>query len=382
MRPLFLLGCLFLSVSADQPRSPIGNKPRSIWQLKPIPPRESRLDEEVGAFARGLDILEPRQTSTCQNPAVRKEWRELTPGERNDYLTAVKCLYTSPTKGIYPDKPFVKTRMDDIAWTHSIVQEQVHLVWTFLPFHRWFIQFYEDVLRNECNYTGYSSYWDWTIDADANNVPNAPVWSPDAFGGNGRFTRNDTKGFQYCVPDGRFAYPDVTLTLGGTWPDYEDDQNVNVPHCLSRTFNDGSGKKDEQGNYIVGDMLAKDFYSSEAMNITYSKKTYYVFEETLEYGAHAGIHLSVSGDMRLAVAPHDGIFFAHHNNIDRAWAKWQSMSPGRLVEYSGWKDRKETIPVSLDDQLPVGNLLNGGEPPVVRDYMNTKGGKLCYEYST
>ncbi|EEB87782.1 hypothetical protein MPER_14726, partial [Moniliophthora perniciosa FA553] len=107
----------------------VAKETRPLWGLKkPMSVRESRSDEEVNKFPRGLDTSEPEpRQNTCQNPAIRKEWRKLSPSEQNDYLTAVKCLYTSPTKGIYPDVPFVRTRMDDLAWTHSVVQEQIHL---------------------------------------------------------------------------------------------------------------------------------------------------------------------------------------------------------------------------------------------------------------
>ncbi|EEB99457.1 hypothetical protein MPER_00869, partial [Moniliophthora perniciosa FA553] len=91
-------------------------------------------------------------------------------------------------------------------------------------------------------------------------------------------------------------------------------------------------------------------------------------------------HKAIGGDMLQAIAPLDQIFVPHHVMLDCAWHHWQLQNPRRLYDYSGWKNRQKTVQVSLDDEIPVGNLLNGGKPPVVRDYMDTKGGKLCYEY--
>ena len=32
----------------------------------------------------------------------------------------------------------------------------------FLPWHRYYVQYFEDSLINKCGYTGVSPYWDWT----------------------------------------------------------------------------------------------------------------------------------------------------------------------------------------------------------------------------
>lgn len=51
------------------------------------------------------------------------------------------------------------------------------------------------------------------------------------------------------------------------------------------------------------------------------------FRNSLE-GAHNSIHGIVGGHMTAMTSPNDPIFFLHHANVDRLWAKWQLSNPG------------------------------------------------------
>ncbi|KAK7037280.1 hypothetical protein VNI00_011271 [Paramarasmius palmivorus] len=237
-----------------------------------------RISELKSVRSPELDV---RQTQTCENPTVRKEWRELNPTEQAAYHEAVICLMKQPSQR-YPDEPKVVSRVDDFTWTHMVVNREAHQTATFLPFHRWFLHEYENALRSECNYTGPLAYWDWTIDADAGSVATSPVFNNvTGFGGNGHRTGNSTTGFEYCVTDGPYA--NITLTLGGTYPDYIDTDNVQ--HCLSRTFN--NGRQDANGDFVVGDMMAGQYYTSTAMQRVYNSNNYYTLEMNLEDRPHA-----------------------------------------------------------------------------------------------
>lgn len=58
----------------------------------------------------------PPPTSTaCKNPVIRREWRDLSVAEKSDYIGAVQCLRTSPSKTglnqtLYDDFPYVHSR--------------------------------------------------------------------------------------------------------------------------------------------------------------------------------------------------------------------------------------------------------------------------------
>lgn len=39
---------------------------------------------------------------------------------------------------------------------------QIHYTGQFLPWHRLYVQTFEDELRSKCGYDGVHPYWDWT----------------------------------------------------------------------------------------------------------------------------------------------------------------------------------------------------------------------------
>lgn len=72
----------------------------------------------------------------------------------------------------------------------------------------------------------------------------------------------------------------------------------------------------------------------------------------------------------------DPIFFLHHTMVDKIWWQWQQQNPqNRTFAYQGVRNDGQNA--TLNDVLPMLGLAPEG---VVRDYMNTKGGVLCYTY--
>ena len=55
--------------------------------------------------------------------------------------------------------------------------------------------------------------------------------------------------------------------------------------------------------------------------------TFTAFQAAIETAVHAGVHNAVGGDMATAASPSDPLFWLHHANIDRLWAKWQKQHP-------------------------------------------------------
>lgn len=52
---------------------------------------------------------------TCTNPVIRREWRDLSDAEKSDYIGAVQCLRSSPSRlglnqTLYDDFPYVHSR--------------------------------------------------------------------------------------------------------------------------------------------------------------------------------------------------------------------------------------------------------------------------------
>lgn len=81
-----------------------------------------------------------------------------------------------------------------------------------------------------------------------------------------------------------------------------------------------------------------------------------------------------------ATSPNEPLFFLHHANVDRAWAKWQGRNETRLSDYTGMRvTPSETVDAKITDKMPV--LYLADKEPIVKDYMDTQAGPLCYTYS-
>lgn len=56
--------------------------------------------------------------------------------------------------------------------------------------------------------------------------------------------------------------------------------------------------------------------------------TFTAFQSAIEGAVHSSVHNAVGGDMATAASPSDPLFWLHHANLDRLWAKWQKKNPG------------------------------------------------------
>ncbi|CEF88219.1 hypothetical protein SNK03_012974 [Fusarium graminearum] len=297
---------------------------------------------------------------SCENPTKRVEWRQLDQTVRQQYVDAVLCLTTKPSRiGLN------STLYDDFPYVHSQLDKQIHSVASFLPWHRYFVNVYEGALK-ECGYEGAMPYWDWSLDSD--DVPKSAIWdAKTGFGGNGSPNRTESiyngRYVRKCLDDGPFKnlHPEFL----GTTRD---------PHCLSRNWNDGSSN--------IGDMIS-DAYSPEAVKKVQAVEKYDDYRYTLEGGPHGAIHSAIGADMIPNTSPNDPIFFLHHTQIDRLWSLWQQENPKvRLADFAGDKTQDQfdgTKPprASLDDVLLMKGLADDLK---VKDMMTTESSLLCYTY--
>ena len=95
----------------------------------------------------------------CSEPLIRKEWRDLTSVQKQNYIGAIKCLQGKP-KEVTPDwlAPAAVTRYDDFTTAHILQTNTSHKVGHLLPWHRYYLSVYEKALREECNYAGNSHH--------------------------------------------------------------------------------------------------------------------------------------------------------------------------------------------------------------------------------
>ncbi|KAI1845478.1 hypothetical protein JX265_012423 [Neoarthrinium moseri] len=307
-----------------------------------------------------------RNSTACTDPAVRVEWRTLTTVERAEYITAVKCLATKPSiLGLN------STLYDDFPWVHSQLNLDIHFVAQFLPWHRVFLQQYENALRSACGYSGLMPYWDWT--QDAYRLPYSPLLDPSpnatafSFGGNGA----GECGF---VPPTR-PNPLLCCITSGPFVDLRPKyfNNYEQPHCLNRFFSNITQNDGWNGQAYAPEMIA---------NITANNTKFETFWQALESTPHGAVHGSLGGDMVPQTSPNDPLFFMHHAQVDRLWWLWQQADPtARILDYSGNKFAAYTgddTRASLDDIM----TFKGLNPNItVQSAMSTDSSDLCYRYA-
>ena len=99
--------------------------------------------------------------------------------ERRRYISAIKRAST--------DQRFRRDSRENLINMHQrLFFELIHEAQQFLPWHRWFILQYENLLRRvDCKVT--VAFWDWSLDSnpwDASNEQELWHSGDPGFGGN------------------------------------------------------------------------------------------------------------------------------------------------------------------------------------------------------
>ncbi|CAN8104145.1 unnamed protein product [Discula destructiva] len=311
----------------------------------------------------------------------RKEWRTLTDEEKSAYLTAEKCLMTSPAKSGIEN---AVTRWDELQWAHIVQSNDIHGVGQFLPWHRAYVRLHEKLLQTECNYTGAQPYWDWTKDASYNgSLAAAPVFGSDelSFGTNGQGAVGGGIDGSACVTDGAFA--NTTLRFGQVFG-----VTNHTEYCLSRSFETERYYWDWANSTVVDGCFAEETYTGGAFDCYRSHP-------------HSSVHLAVGGTLKdQSASPGDPIFFLHHTNLDRLWWLWQAADlPSRLEQMGGRNVPTNASLIAGSWLAPTAAVLDyDGDPAnvttmnhniwmvglmdniTVADTMDTRGDFACAEY--
>ncbi|OQD86236.1 hypothetical protein PENANT_c008G08884 [Penicillium antarcticum] len=237
---------------------------------------KSSTEERLGFF-----------TGTCteKEMTVRKEWRNLSKTEQNNFLDAVQCLMDKPPKS---GLAATTSRFSDLQALHrgmsnTAYADIIHHVGQFFPWHRYYMHVCETILREECGYAGSIPYWNEQKDADRGQMWESSLWGADAF-------------------DGRFS--NYTLHIG---PGDED------TNCLQRAWNAE---------------MAVSNANSTSLDMCNAYNTYSPWWDWISNIPHKGVHTYIGGVMAdIKSSPDDPIFFMHHMYIDRVWWLWQKKDP-------------------------------------------------------
>ncbi|KAK2038065.1 Di-copper centre-containing protein [Colletotrichum somersetense] len=335
--------------------------------------------------------------SSCNifNARYRRDWASFSTTERKDYISAVQCMLTSPSKSDPAFAPGARNRYDDFVAVHINQTVQIHGTGNFLTWHRYFVHSYEEALRNECGYKGAQPYWNWMKNQD--DLTKSPVFdgSETSLSGNGAYVQHNGslggagaiflpsgKGGG-CVTSGPFS--NMTVNLGPVNPGMDgmkaspNGRLAYNPRCLRRDLN----------SYVATNW----FTNQNLLNITLGPASHSIglFQNELQgrfsdkfLGMHAAGHFSVNGDASdLFSSVVDPSFFLHHAMVDRVYWVWQAL---HLVDGIA-SDLAGTI--TLNNNPPSRNalktdMLNMGvnaASATIGDVLNTLGGSpLCYLY--
>lgn len=186
-----------------------------------------------------------------------------------------------------------KTKYETLLTIHKrFFRSDIHQATYFLPWHRWFLLQYENLLREvDCKIT--LPYWDWSLVAAS--AFSSDFWDDKyGFGGNG-------EGIPACVRTGPFSIANnwtVIRSAGGG--------------CLQRNFGAFQGILPD--NVAVARVLAQNLSSFSD------------FELMLRVNLHDLVHFAIGGFMSTDDTATSPEFFLHHSFVDKIWAEWQAKS--------------------------------------------------------
>ncbi|KAF2269165.1 Di-copper centre-containing protein [Lojkania enalia] len=276
--------------------------------------------------------------ATCSNPRIRTEWDSLSNSGRQAFVSAVRCLMGRPASGQWAN---ARNRYEDLVALHQALTPNVHSNSKFLIWHRYLVYTFEDILRDECGFTGSLPWFDES--RYAGRFAQSSIFSGSWFGGIALGGN--------CVTDGQFAR--TTLNVG-PGPN-------NTPHCLAR--NGDASKTANTNSQIVSACNARTSYADMAA--------------CSEGGAHAWGHNGIGAVMSdVYASPGDPVFWLHHGFIDRNFRIWQNVAASRRTTIDG-TDRVGNR-LTLDTIVSV----NGMRPNVrIGDILDTMSTTLCYKYN-
>ena len=233
---------------------------------------------------------------------VRKNAATLTDEEKTRFMNAVLNL----KKTIRPDHS-VSVYDEFVAIHYAVInrngrarRDGGHGGPAFFSWHREYILRFEKALQGvDPEIT--LPYWKWESGdpSDTNNIFTEDFLGPPGTGsfGTGKITDG------YLSEDSNSFNPD------GWKVDPRLDQ-----------FNHGTG-------LVRNTRIDPSTLPASAANNALTLDDFHDFRPGLE-GPHGTVHIRIGGHMGSMTSPNDPIFFLHHANVDRLWAKWQISHPG------------------------------------------------------
>lgn len=273
---------------------------------------------------------------------IRKNIYSLTPQELSDFQDALNAIKAD---GSYDD--FIERHHHAMMTAtpmpgeivDSLLRNTAHRGPAFLPWHRYFCRELELLLQTKKKHVTLP-YWDWS--ADAADPMSAPLWNTDP-----------AAGPVYVGGDGDGPNGEVTTGPFATWTaliaDLETGGFVSRPGIVRELGSTFGGSPvfptPKQVEDVVLNSTAYDTepWSRMSRDSFRNRMEGWSLDPALGSQMHNRVHIWVGGDMGPGTSPNDPVFYLHHCNIDRLWARWQHAHP--------------TVPYEPVSGGPVGHNL-------------------------
>lgn len=217
----------------------------------------------------------------CNGRRNRREIRDMTPGQRQDWRQAIMELRADRDEN-------GDSEWDRLVLVHMNFADEAHGGSFFLPWHRLFLLRLENALRRKRPNLALP-YWDWTIDAQ--DAALSQVWNP-GFAGGAQRGNNPIQSGPFQNMDAR--HPDN--------------------HIVRRNFTSG----------VSGEIPL--LWRMDSLNQLINGGSWPDFANGIE-SAHALPHVFIGGNMqRVRRAPNDPIFYLHHAFVDYLYSLRQQQS--------------------------------------------------------
>lgn len=286
-------------------------------------------------------------TGPVDNLRVRKNVLHLTPQEKKDFVNALLQLkqVPSPYNGSF-------NYYDQFVYWHRNAfycdSMAAHMGPAFLPWHRQYLLLLEKALTDVSGKQINIPYWDWTDPASTN-----AVFQDDMMGGTGDLTDG------YALKTGPFKKGDWVLNVFDQPASFP----YQIPHIV-RAIGTFPNAQSLPTSKEVEDAMKIETYDMVPYDITVPEMNSFrnylegwrgrvgeVCQDSLMMPIHSiegrsemhnKVHLwagGMTGDtvgtFTLNTSPNDPLFWLHHANVDRLWAKWSSIHGLKYAPESG-----------------------------------------------
>ncbi|KAK8008439.1 Di-copper centre-containing [Apiospora marii] len=344
-------------------------------------------------WTKGLSALDAQldksPTCTRANLQVRKDWGDLSDGEKKAYITAVQCLTSAPSK-LDPTKyPGAKTRFDDFVAVHINQTMTIHGTGNFLSWHRYYTWAYEQALRNECGYNGTQPYWNWA--RWTTDIETSPLFdgSDLSMSGNGEKIAHQGLGVPTgngggCVQTGPFK---KSTEMTNTKSDHSPMSPAISPAPKANPRRDGFGHNPRCLRRDISNQLSSRYLTAQSVvNLITQSPGVARFQNTMQAlnNVHTSGHFTIAGDPAgdFYTSPGDPAFYLHHAMIDRTWVIWQMQDlPNRMqviaggTSMMGWGSRAQKLEDPVDLDVVADKVYK------ISDLVSIVDGPFCYYYA-